>query len=643
MKNSSYVRSALALAALEFVPPLIRSTLFEEQDFCEEYGLKAEPSLSFGGSDIFVQSSNLYEAVRKILSGAAVEEVADTNGQKWKLKDISEEGELPKFEMSWEKQGFLLEDLAVLSPDKSLRLRCLTEIASDINLPDSVCDSWRNILEKRALENGEVVKFQTELSNSPIKKESYIRDELLDEKINIPTLVPYSRKYFERLVGVYNGNTSIRDYATSIGRKLFSQFSLWRPYDGFLRSLLLSSHSSMTDEVSIDKLEKEELVTAFDFLNKNGDRISQLGAIEIGLRILPLYPQIESYLIRLVKQIRDDDVEGQKSGFKLLSTLFVLVEDELSRTRLLSGAPPFYRRLAALSQAALIQRQFINSPIDIDRFHAWVFANRAELYYMQALVDMRMEPRWNPDFVDAAQMKADFIGRMMIAARKHEQNIRNSVLHDIIFKNELGNLYSARDLLQSFLPGPLEGAAELQNIEVPDEISTIIETQLGTEEAEPSSFFALVNSALIYRISADHAGLAAKVLKQYHYRLANIADRMQLFTTLKGLALVAAVTRSSELADQLRVLLRRYQRDAQYTLSIMEVVTIHLTAAASHMDLDEWREYVGECMTELAFSDLKGDEGKILYSILQYLFHLVPELWVSCGRAEAALMAYNAS
>ena len=41
------------------------------------------------------------------------------------------------------------------------------------------------------------------------------------------------------------------------------------------------------------RLDSEDLVRAFDFLDKHGDRISQLGAIDVGLRVLPERPEIE--------------------------------------------------------------------------------------------------------------------------------------------------------------------------------------------------------------------------------------------------------------------------------------------------------------------------------------------------------------
>jgi hypothetical protein len=153
-----------------------------------------------------------------------------------------------------------------------------------------------------------------------------------------------------------------------------------------------------------------------------------------------------------------------------------------------------------------------------------------------------------------------------------------------------------------------------------------------------------VNSALIFRnVPADQAELAAKVLKRGSYRLANIEDRSQLLGVLNGLATVAAIARSCSLADELRILVRRYRHDAKHILSIEEAKTICLVASASRLELKDWREFAGDWLTELAFSDLEDDDAKMLHSHLQYLCHVVPELWVSCGRADAALTAYNAS
>jgi hypothetical protein len=112
---------------------------------------------------------------------------------------------------------------------------------------------------------------------------------------------------------------------------------------------------------------------------------------------------------------------------------------------------------------------------------------------------------------------------------------------------------------------------------------------------------------------------------------------------LFGLADVAAVVRGPELATEIRILLRRYQDDAQYALSIVEKIRICIIAAASHPDLISWRDFVGDWLTEMAFNDLADDDGELFHSHLKCLCHTVPELWISCGKADAALLALNQS
>lgn len=642
MANSAYVRSILAQAALEHVPPLVRKSLLEDPSFQAEYDLFSDGVLRFSDSGLSIRRSVLFNAVRMTLSGTVTTEITDLDNQNWDLKTIKTEQDVPQLVISREKQQFTLPDLSILSPDSTTRLRYLDETASEVNLPGSVRDKWNSILGERTLEDDEVDTFLSEVRDTPIEKARFIRSEILTKNINISSLVPHSRRYYERLIGTYDGSSSIREYATGSCKTFFNQLATWRPYDGFLLSLLLSSHLSLTAEIKVDHLSNEDIIRALDFLDKYGDRISQLGAIEVGLRVLPSLPDAKPILIHLIEQIFNDNDNEPASGFSLLSALFILVDGELSRTRLLSTEPPFYRRLAALSQAGLIYRQLVNSTINIDHFVEWAMGNRKEQFYLQSLADMRLEPRWNPDYAVASQMKADFVGRLMITVRNYEQEVDIKEISDLVLRNSLKTFPSPSDLIRLYLPGPLEGMGVSQAT-LSKEITEEIQTQLNRDEVGPSSFFALVNSALIFRVSLDQAELAAKVLKLGSYRLTKIEDKPQLLGVLNGLAAVAAVTRSSALADELRILVRIYRRDAQYALSIGEATRICLIASASRADLKEWRDFAGDWLTELAFSEFEGNDGEILHTHLQHLCHVVPELWVSCGRADAALMAYNAS
>lgn len=186
----------------------------------------------------------------------------------------------------------------------------------------------------------------------------------------------------------------------------------------------------------------------------------------------------------------------------------------------MSKEPPFYRRLASMAQAALIHRQLVQSGIDRDSFCEWAFNTRGEQYYMQSLADMRTEPRWNPDLAAVPQIKADFFGRIMIAARNFEKNIGAGELHDLALGDGPGSLHALSEFPRPYFPGPLEGAEDSPN-ELPDDLARVIEAKLDTDEVEPSSFVALINSAMIFKVSSGQAELAAKALRLGNHRLAS--------------------------------------------------------------------------------------------------------------------------
>lgn len=641
MTNSPYIRTAFAQAALERTPPLIRETLLNESDFMDEYCLTADAILYLKDAGVSFQRSNLLGAIRNLFSGAPKLEVSDTEGQKWDLEITSDEGKPPKIALLSGKRRFILPDYSTLSLERSVRLNSLDAVAQHVNLPAGAHEAWLKVLQDRPLTDDEIDEFHRDISDTPVEQAESIKAQFIkNREIKISSLVPHSRRYFERLVGAYNDDTSIRDYAAGGGRALLKELSAWRPYEGFLIGLLLSSHSSLTSEINIDPLSGEDLLRAYGYLENHGDRLSQLGAIEVGLRVLSDRPEIEEPVMRLIEMIRDDNDAEQESGFRLLSALFVLVDGELSRIRLFAVEPPFYRRLAALAHAALIYRQLVKSAVNINLLWEWVTTNRGQTFYLQSLIDLRREPRWGPDLGSAQQLREEFFGRIMIATKNLDSDVSATALRKMVLGTGPGSLFSLSNFPLPYLPGPLEGAEHPQNA-LPSEILEAIETQLRSDQVGPASFIALVNSSLIFPIDSDMAKLAAKALKLANYRLANIEDKSQLVTILHGLATVAAVTRSRVLADELRILVRKYRRDREYPLSIEGAVRIGLVAAASSSDLNGWTEFSGDWLTELAFQDLNDNEDRELLSHLNELCHVAPELWVTCGRADAALRAFN--
>jgi hypothetical protein len=628
--------SLLALTALKFFPVSIRESLISDSSFRNRYGLSNDGQITFGDNEVSFQTSGFYNSIRKILEKRGAQKILlDTSEREWLLEIVLVNKEC-RISLSHGECKFFLPDLSAFSPDRTERLNAFERIAEEVNLPEKTVNKWRKILSYAALQDDEFGELHNEIKETPIRVATLVKTEITRGESSFSTIIPRSSHYFNSLVGEYQQSLNIVEYASSEAKKHISQLMSWRAYDGFLLALLLSSHSSLPSTIDINRLNEDTLVQAYDWLKVKGDRISQLGAIEIGLSILDKHPKIEPYIANLIQQIRDDNCNDGHSRFMLLSALIVLVDGEFARTRIFCEKPPFWRRLSSIAQASLIEREIISLPVDVTDFSKWALQTRAQLYYLQGMSDLRQEPRWQPDSVSATQLKAEFIGRIINVANQNTSKIEASTLSDLLFGESPESLQLLIEFPFPFLPGPLEGGIELKTTPSEDFLR-VIEEQLSENRLQPTSFAALVNSALLFRFDSNQAELAVKAIRGVKYQLKQIGNKDDLIYVLRGLATVASVTRSVELADELKILVRRYRHEPIHKLSAEDTLWLGLIAAAAHSDLTNWCHFVGEWVTELAFQTLQHNEIEKLHSHIQQLCHIVPELWVTCGRADAAL------
>lgn len=635
--NKREERSAMAQIALQFIPPMISSTLLSDSDFREEYGFEVDAVLSFAGSSLRIQRRAFFDAIRGILAGAPEKTVTAKDGRSWILKR-EKEGEHTFFRISSDEEQSVLSDFAALSPNRDERLSSFNDSAKDVNLPKDAFDRWHGVLSERALDDNELEEYHDEFRDTPVHVARAIRAEIKTGTSTVSSLVPASRKYYERLVGVYDGSSHVEEYAHGGGKLFFENLSRWDSFNGFLHSLLLSSHSTLAAEVPVERLEADDLLRALKFLQTNGDSLSRLGGVEIGLALLRDRPDVEPHIVRLIRQICEDDLSGRSDGIWIVSALFLLVHGRLSQIRLLSDTPPFYTRLASFAHAALINRQLVGRRLNFDALCTWASECTYEEYYWRALADMRSNPRWHPGFAGKSQLKQEFLGRILIAAEKHAADAQSEELRNLLFDDGPGSVRAFCEFPCPFMAGPLDGV-ESPSQKAPPEVVEFIESQLSSSHSRRPGIIALVNAASL-SLKSETVELAATSLAHSQYRLPEVEDRTELLEILLGLARIAASTRNKALAEGLRVLVRVYMHDAEYSVSSNEALNLCLVAAAAFPDVNDWCDFVGGWLTELAFGEDRDNEGKALHHRLQILCNAMPELWFSCGKADAALQAF---
>ena len=324
------------------------------------------------------------------------------------------------------------------------------------------------------------------------------------------------------------------------------------------------------------------------------------------------------------------------------SAVFVMVDGELSKTRILVSKPPFWRRLAAFAQAALITRCVLATRGDLSKFVALMNSVRLGRYGMQCYVDLRCEPRWLADFAMPQQLKDEIGGRVLIAANSDEKAIDKLGLRDVLISDAPQSLKKQLNLLLTLLPGPCEGNIDCVNQLDPDNLKRMRE-HLVTPSPSVSSFTFAANTALLFKLPDDIPGLIADAIRRAQYRLDSGGKPETLQSCLVGLAMVAAVNRSHQLADELFIVIRSYRRFFRDDLDLDAAFQIGMIACASRANLPDWCKCVGALIADLGFGELDRGEAAALYPFVIDLCDIVPELWATCAQGIAAIEAVGFS
>lgn len=640
VNSSRYWRSSVAHFTLENVAPMVRDELLEDAKFLHEYDIISDSILQFG-RNLFVSRSDLYGAIRSVLSGSTAVEIVDQRNRKCKVERVEDSPGTSRIILSFNGSGRVdLSDHVVLSSDERTRLGCFDGLLRTLNLSRDPISSWRTVLADRALVDREATKLMREIADTPVRRMQAIRGMISRGGcVQVDILVPRSQRYFERLVGVYDGSDSIQDYAQGAGGRHIRSLQEWEPCSGLLYGLLLSAHSSLVNQIDVERIGADDLMKSFRFLETEGDVLSRIGMIEVGFRLLRTMPEVEPVLVRLIERMRDDDGHGPRSGVRFMSSLFQLVDGEISRVRLFSDRPAFYRRLAAMAHAALLYRIFGDSYKAMAEFGDWMMKSHGGRFMVQTLIDMRMEPKWSFDLAEPIRLRSEFMSRIIDCALPIIDDIEDSHLRSLVEVNEADGSCPGLNWTPLIQPGPLEGATQVEG-KVPTEITELVDEKLAADRMDPAACVGLGHLARIVDVRDQVKALRSR-LEDEGFRFSEFQDRTSLVQAMHGLATVSAVTRSAALGDRIAVLVGKYRRDARCRLAISEAVMIVLAAAASRSDLREWMDYVGSALTGLAFGELADDEGRQLRGWLREICDIVPDLWGFCGQADAALAAYN--
>ncbi len=636
MTNTEVV-STLVATAFEFLPPRLRLSLLNDNHFMEQWDLSKVAGVTLGRDGPMFHREQFYGGIREAIRHPGSEiSISDDESTTWKVT-AQAEGEGHVIVISNDEKSLPVGDHSGLSDDQSIREAWLDRVTCEVNLDAEAFQRWKETMANAPLGDRDYAELIDELELTPVRNFRNLRTGISRGSIDMATLVQSERRYYDLLVGSLDSSTEVKCYIKDGAVSLINKLQDWNAKEGFLYSLLMCSKGDVSKEIRTDKLNAEELVRIYEWLANQGDPISQLGAIEIALRNIEEHRELEPFIERMVERFIDDEPEHSGGCFSLLSAMIVLVASELSRRRILEGVPPFYRKQSAIAQASLIIRAIYESPVDTASVVEWSkTAGFYHIFFIQGLVDLRTEPRWLPYFVSPFQLRAEFIGRVTNAVELCEGRIKSKSLRQLLIGKDSKLVMSVEWPFRNF-PGPLEGQLETELPSISEEVLSEVAADLEAAHLEPSSFAGLVNLALLYKMPTSHADLAAKALRRVKYSIENAEGEEILFGLIGGLATVAAATRTTELAEEIRVLVRVMRRRKRLNVEPEDEMRVGMIAAASHECVDDWACFAGEWLTEIAFEIVEKESAQRFLPKLRRLIQAGPALAHHCGVADAAL------
>lgn len=635
MSREEYIRASVAIAATRLFPTIVRDAVISDTKFTKEFGLKADAIIRFGRDDLTFQRSAFFDSIRQAFHpGHEPVPVDNTQGETWEVRVLADKSPV-QITLARETTRLLVSHFGILCPSKDIRLATLFNEADNVCLSPEQIAPWRELLEERAPTDDEVILIQEDLKDTPVAVASIIREHLAGCSVSLDVWVPRSAWYYERLVGQWESGLSLDDYAKEIGSRQFTELLKWRGAEGLKLALLLAPQPYLSEALAEAKIGDDTLREVISWLADKGDAMSCAAGIEIALARLASDDRLKEPLTRLLNIFVVGKPVANVDPIKLLSCLFLVVYGEIAHCRIHAAKPPFWRKLAAMAQASLIARCIADIGGDATELARWLKSVRSQMYLLQCFADLRVEPRWLPDFGLPRQLRNEICGRVWTAAAKTAPGVLEPELIDLLIGDGDGSLKRQFNAIHACLPGPLEGSV-VPPVELSAEEVARIRDDLSSSTITIGSVSGLANAAIVVRFPAELADMAGDAIARAGYRLPH-DDKAAFVGHLLGLASAAAIARSCKLADVLFLLLRTYRHFHPNELTIEDSFRIAIVACASRSELADWCKCFGDFMVDCAFQPITVEEAARLQSHLVQLCHLVPELWSTCGQAEAAL------
>ena len=618
------------------VPPSLRDAISITDNFIAKDQLEDSSIISFNQPAITVYRRSLLDSLGRLFNELRPVSVATPDGQQCIVGFGKQYPSTPV--LSRDNDQIVLENFLMFSPESSTRISSFNATADYYEVPSLDRKRWNTLLLDRIPSADEFEAITGDLKDSPARHELLIAQAVKARDLQVDMIVPASQRYYSRLIGSYDMSETVDSFVQNGLGVLLGTHVDGVEEKGIHRCLLTAIHPSVVDSIPLTENVATAMVSAFEYITGNGDAVSQVAAVELACRFLGIMPGVGRLIGSLVDSIRGDDVDSPCSRFAMFYHLFVIIDSRLIALRVLAGMPPFYRRAAALAQAALVQSVILDYGVRSDALANLAQSPQSIYHRLQSVAEMRREPLWHPGSASPEYFKSNSVARVRGALVRARERLGGARFGELVGVDVAAMCDDDELSSLEVLPSPLDGAIlGLSNVSV--DIMRSIRSIFNASDRSLAEVRRVATYLRFVRTERDVVEHFERLLVEFRgaIKSESISDGDSSWVSL--LASVAGTTRSGVVTDFVHSLLLQMCSREHCTVDVGTICEIGIVACSSRSDVQEWRDSVSVWFRALVDLDLDPSQMRVLALILDTLCFLFPELWISCGRWYAALEA----
>ena len=590
---------------------MIRQRLSKNEAFGQDLGLRSYDIIEIAGARM--HQKDLFSAARKASREHPTARVRVMNEGEAAVKWV-ENRLLLEIRHGEETSEAPLDILELFNEEQLHRTNALERVVTKIG-PTIDLNVMRQVAQDRQLSDDEAGIILEALVHGIFATQSRLENDLRNGKARLTELIPDSLEYFETLCGPDPGDLKPGDYLTAVlpeYRKVLLQRDLGQ---GLKLCLLGALREDLCPALWVSEVDNDQL---WEYLNDSQpelDPFSLLAALDLALyrqddERFSSFAESAVGLLTADKFTRSDGVDA----YSLISALAKLV---LNRIQLMEGGSlrqPFWKRMCAWMQAALVARLMHGSGVDLESLTSLVEQNLLLAGGYASTVDLRREPMVEAGTVSSFGLRREVLGRLVALQARHQAAGRPTPRIDDI-RNALERIAGLGPPLSVLLPGPLKGylRPQEQGKEIPkqdkERLHEVSEDLLISNLANLSQHFAIpkdLKSALREAISTKAPGRDDMSLESIVTRLWHSGN-------------VAAVERDGDLAQVIAAGVLRVAAEIQEETLLWGAVETLLRSAAAFEAENAWAEWLEIQFFELANRLPAGKISELLWHHIQAL------------------------